>query len=380
MRIGLDVRMLALDAFRTRGMGRYVRCLLDELLHLDREREYVLLTADSSSNCSKHNLSCVPLGGMPSFSKRGLWTQHVQFPLRLITKNLPLIHFLFAEIAPLWCGPNCSAILTVHDFVRFEQSTSSRKASISKTLYRRTLQSAVAIITVSHYVNEQVSAFVGDTGLPPVFTIHHGARSNQFHPVDRFKAISFVQDRYGIQAPYLLYTGGYDTRKQVAQLVQAYSALVNESALPHLLVLAGRMKASASFVEVIHQIAECKLFGRVVFTDYVTDEELLYLYNGADVFVFPSASEGFGLPLLEAMACGTPIIAFRNTAIPEVVDNAGILIADGDWDAYVHALLCLLSDDAKRHELKMRGLERSKMFTWEKTAQQTLGVYSILTA
>lgn len=211
---------------------------------------------------------------------------------------------------------------------------------------------------------------------PPIIAIPLGVDLERFRCLDRTGATLRMQTRFGIPMPFILYAGGFDGRKQVAKLVYTFRDLIHQTKIPHTLILAGRMEAYESFIEVMRAIVECRLQGRVVLTDYVSDDELVQLYNAADVFAFPSSGEGFGLPLLEAMACGTPIAAFRNSSIPEVVGDAGILAADGDWNEYTQNLKTLLEEPNMRATLSQRGQARASKFTWEVTARKTLGVYA----
>ena len=373
MRIGLDVRMLMLEAFQTRGIGRYVDRLINMVPHVAPNHEYVLLITDTFPKYLSYDLPSVSVGQMPTYSKRGLWIQHIHFPLQIAKVNISAIHFPFAEVAPCWHWPKQKVILTVPDLIRFESSTV--KDSIFRTLYRKGLQSASAIIAISDYVKAQIKEFTKGI-CSPVTTIHLGVESSVFRPLNAKENVHATKAKYGIHGPYLLYTGGYDSRKQVADLIRVFYTLIHEAKIPHHLVLVGRIMASPSFVDAMRQIIHCRLSDRVIFTDYISDEDLVHLYNGAEVFVFPSSAEGFGLPLLEAMACGTPVVAFHNTSIPEVVGNAGVLVTNGDWDDYAHALLRLLSNDVERQKLSIQGLARSRKFTWKETARQTLELYS----
>lgn len=375
MLIGLDVRMLALQVFRVRGVGRYVTELVNHLKQVDCENEYALLTSTQDYLPWQENL--VQVGPFPTYSKNGFWEGQLRLPLTLARQNLNLVHFPFAEIAPAWTMPGQKMVLTVHDLMRFQELPKHFKESLFYKFFQRALRSADAIITVSEYVKNQVTELLGKNH-PPVTAILHGVDHKCFRVYPRDVAFAHVAERFEITGPFILYTGGFDGRKQVAKLVHTFHDLIHQAKISHTLVLAGRMEAYESFIELMRAIVECRLQGRVIFTDYVSDDELVQLYNAADVFAFPSSGEGFGLPLLEAMACGTPIVTFRNSSIPEVVGDAGILAADGDWNEYTQNLQRLLKEPGVRDMLSLRGQARASMFTWDVTARKTLGVYANL--
>lgn len=375
MRIGLDVRMMALDAFRTRGMGRYVTQLSAALSELDQQNQYVMLTSCQQDLIGQHESYSV--GELPTYSKTGMWTQHVQFPETATRAHLDLVHFPFSEYAPARPVRGTKAVLTVCDLIRFQNFPHTFKYSLAEKLYKRALRSADAIITISTYVRNEVEAYLGKVDVP-VAAIHLGVNTTVFRPIDSATASIFVRERFGIPMPFILYTGGFDGRKQVADLVRVFHALIQEAKIPHTLVLVGRIAAYESFVEILRSIVGYKLQGRVIFTDYVADTELVQLYNAADVFAFPSSAEGFGLPLLEAMACGTPVIAFRNTSIPEIADDAATLVEPQDWNTYTHTLLGILSNQGAKLQQSAHEIERASQFTWHTTARQTLAVYQQL--
>ena len=200
--------------------------------------------------------------------------------------------------------------------------------------------------------------------------------SADFRPVGDASAMAVVRAKYGVPAdvPYLLSLAALQPRKNLAHLIRCFTRLLSEE--PSLretrLVLAG--ERGWKFDEIINTSNEGREFSdRVVFTGYVADEDLSALYSGAHGFVFPSLSEGFGLPPLEAMACGTPVIAARATSLPEVVtDGAGILVDPHDADALCAAMKRLLKDEALREELSRGGREWSSAFTWARTAEEML--------
>jgi glycosyltransferase involved in cell wall biosynthesis len=186
--------------------------------------------------------------------------------------------------------------------------------------------------------------------------------------------LAALRQKYRLPAQIILYVGTLEPRKGLDVLVDTYAALASE--LPHDLVIAG--KRGWYTQRLFGQVAQLGLARRVHFTDYIPDDDVPGLLNLADVFVFPSRYEGFGLPPLEAMACGTPVISSSAASLPEAVGDAGLLVSPDDPVALAAALRRVLGDVDLRSRLRAAGLLQAQRFTWEETAQQTLAVYQEL--
>jgi len=189
--------------------------------------------------------------------------------------------------------------------------------------------------------------------------------------------IAPILSKYGVCAPYILYVGSLEPRKNIQTLIQGF-ANIKKRGLNHKLIIVGNKKWEYS--KLIRIVAESGLHNDVIFTGYLPDEDLPALYNGADLFVYPSLYEGFGLPPLEAMACGTPVITSNTSSLPEVVGNAGIKVDPQDVDQLSDAIYHVLTDENLRLSLIEKGLERSKQFSWERTATETWKVYDEVAA
>jgi glycosyltransferase involved in cell wall biosynthesis len=180
-----------------------------------------------------------------------------------------------------------------------------------------------------------------------------------------------VRRKYRLFAPYIIFVGTVEPRKNLVTLVKAFAAVVKD--FPHLLVLAGARgwMSEPVFAEIERQ----GLKDRVVHLGYVPAEDLPALMSGAEVFVYPSLGEGFGLPPLEAMACGVPVICSNAPALPEVVGDAAILVPPTDVAALEEAIMHLLSDPDLKATLRQKGLQRSRQFSWHRTARLTLSAF-----
>lgn len=181
-----------------------------------------------------------------------------------------------------------------------------------------------------------------------------------------------LKQEYNIDFPFILFVGTLEKRKNVPTLLKSFYKL-KKSNVDHKLVVVGGK--GWKYTKIFDLIEELNLKNEVIFTDYVSDEDLVKLYNAADLFVYPSLYEGFGLPPLEAMACACPVITSNTSSLPEVVGDAGIMIDPNDVDSLTESMLKILTDNQLREEMSRKSLERAKMFSWKKTARETWKVY-----
>jgi glycosyltransferase involved in cell wall biosynthesis/tetratricopeptide (TPR) repeat protein len=200
-------------------------------------------------------------------------------------------------------------------------------------------------------------------GLDPIFL---GERK----PED----VEAVRRKYELETPYFIYSGGIDFRKNIATLIAAFAQMVRESGAPHALVFAGELDK-----ETLHSLAErlrcADVLPKMRALGFVSDEELKNLYHGATAMVFPSLYEGFGLPALEAMACGAPVIASRRGSLPEIVERTGLLVEPESFDEIAGAMIALASDESLRERLAEESRRRAQKFRWEEVAEKTFRVY-----
>jgi len=188
--------------------------------------------------------------------------------------------------------------------------------------------------------------------------------------------LAAIRQKYALPERYLLYLGGFDQRKNVYTVLRAFALLSNKQRQAKL-VIAGKLpgRDSPLFPDPRHLVRELELEESVIFTGWVAEEDKPALLSGAAAFVFPSLYEGFGLPALEAMACGIPVVASNRSSLPEVVGEGGILVEPTDVEALAEAMEVLLADDALRAELRQRALAQAAKFSWKQTALETLAVY-----
>jgi glycosyltransferase involved in cell wall biosynthesis len=210
--------------------------------------------------------------------------------------------------------------------------------------------------------------------------IYEGVRQDLL-PLDKLESRKKIEQEYGIKGNYILYLGGADFRKNIYNLLLSFSKALKKYRLPHSLVLAGEVfeRTSLNEVKTIFEfIRELYLEKHMKILGFIPKQHINYLYSGADLFIMPSLYEGFGLPVLEAMACGTPVITSHISSLPEIAGNAAFLIDPHDVDAITDAIDKVLTDTTLNNGLVQNGLQRAKLFTWEKTARETLAVYKNL--
>ena len=269
----------------------------------------------------------------------------------------------------------CPVVTTIHDlaFEHLPETFNRRSWMQLRLTVRQTARRAAHIITVSEYSRGDISRTYGIA--PPRITVTPEAAPPNLLPVTDETELRRIRERYGISENYILSLGSIQPRKNLVRLIEAYSCLRGvrpEGKLPQL-VLAGKRGWLDS--ETFRAAERTALGNDILFTGYVPEPDLAGLYSGAICFVYPSYFEGFGLPVVEAMQCGVPVIAGNRTSLPEVIGAAGLLFDPFDTQALVKALTQVIDDSEYRAVLRSKGLERAKNFNWKTTAQLTLGVY-----
>lgn len=240
----------------------------------------------------------------------------------------------------------------------------------SKRLIAGSAKRADHIITVSEFSRADLIRRYGVD--PGKITVTYEAAGEEYHPLDDSAAREHIARRYGIRRPFILYVGRLQGRKNLVNLVKAYESIRRRGAEQQL-VLVGNKEWMAD--DIISKIAELKLENDVVLTGYAPNQDLPWFYNAADVFAYVSFFEGFGLPLIEAMACGTPVITSRGSSLEEVAGDAAIIVDPHDVLGIARALEDVLSEESLRKALKSRGIQRSATFSAKTMASETAGVY-----
>jgi glycosyltransferase involved in cell wall biosynthesis len=352
------------------GNETYAANLVEALAEVDRENRYTVYVTRAEAaarfggrwaNVSvRRTLPHTPLVRIP-----------VTLSAELRRRPVDLLHVQYTAppLAP------CPVVATIHDlsFEHIPETFKWRSRVQLRLTVRATARRAAHVVAPSEFTRRDL---VETYGLDPArVTAIPLAVSPRFRPVEDAAELERVRRLYGIAGEYVLAVGSIQPRKNLARLVRAYSALRRErgrSNLPQL-VLVG--KKGWLYGDTLRAIEEAGLGGAVVLTGYVREDDLPALYSGALCFAYPSFYEGFGLPPLEAMSCGAPVLTGNLTSLPEVVGDAGLTVDPLDTDALASALARLIDDDALRADFRERGLRRARTFDWRDTARMTLKVY-----
>jgi len=379
MRIGIDARFLTHP--QPGGFKTYTENLVAALANLDRDNEYILYldrtpgTLDlipTQPNFQPRVITgSVPIVGFP-------WREQIQLPLQASADHIDLFH------APCLTAPmylRCPLVITVHDMIWAFPERFSQKGAFS--IKRNIMQwynylvpayvtrQASAIITVSHVARESIIERLGFS-VDKIHVTWEAARPS-FTQVSDVQCLDAVREKYGLHSKFILAIGSADPRKNISTLVDAYSLLSSELREEYGLVIVWAHSHLADGLS--GQVSRLGLNGKVQFLANVNNEDLGLLYNSASLFVFPSLYEGFGLPLLEAMACGAPVVAANTSSIPEIAGDAALLFNATNAKEMAATIAQVLSDSEVKSNLVRKGLKRSALFTWEKCALDTVAVY-----
>ncbi len=374
MRIGIDATALPPLLL---GAGNYVAHLTRALLKVDSKNEYVVFVKPEQRFLfePRQGLEMVnaPLAGRVL---RVAWEQTV-LPLLARRYRLDVLH------SPHYTMPllkPCPTVVTFHDMTFFLHPQLHRlyKKIFFRTAIRLSARRADAIIADSESTRQDIIRIL-KLEAEKIIAVPLGV-SDAFQPCRDAAERERVRQKYRLPLSFILAVGVLEPRKNVSALVRAFKSLV-ERGIPHSLVIVG--KKGWQFGEIFHTVASLRLEDRVIFTDFVPENDLPFLYHMADLFVYPSLYEGFGLPVLEAMACSVPVITSNVSSMPEIVGDpsassgqvAGILVNPRDEVELADAMQRVLTDRALHDKLARDGRARSKSFSWERTARETLAVY-----
>jgi glycosyltransferase involved in cell wall biosynthesis len=377
MRIGIDIRSLQNDS-QLRGIGTYTGCLVRHLLSLDSENEYTFFVfknrpvpdflTDSIFRNARLKRICKQ-------RKRFVWlSSQFIFPYAITKERLDIFH------SPEYIIPAFSLsrrVITVHDFIHSDYKRYKKKNTLVRNAYlllrNRAIRRAHRVIAVSDYTKGKIMELIGIK--EDKIKVIYEAASQEFRPIRDAELFSRLRAKYNIKDDFLLYVGVFDHHKNIENLIKAFS-LVQDKCVN--LVMIGAITDKENFASVNKLIAELGLRQRVKIFGYIPQDELVGFYNIAKMAISVSVYEGFGLPILEAMACGRPVIAAKNTSMKEIVGSSGLLVNPYDTAEIASAMDKLLSDGALRETLAAKAFIRAGEFSWEKTARQTLSLYGEL--
>ncbi|MDP2939638.1 MAG: glycosyltransferase family 1 protein [Candidatus Omnitrophota bacterium] len=362
MRIGIDIRELEEGKFT--GIGRFTLNFLNYVNVSDKENEYVLFGNQRTRqlNFSKH----MKLRFIPEFYKL-YWDQKVL--LDQIKKEGLDIFFSPSYSAPIIS--KAKIIVTCHD-LHFLNSSNPIANWLRQCYSRFIWERAYIIIAVSEYSKKEVIKFLGCSS--EKVRIVYDSIERSFMPIDRDIAFEKLKRRFAkLNKDFILYVGNLKPHKNLSRLIQAYNLLPKVLKDRHQLVIVGKIDRNYSYL--FYLVKKYNLVNNVVFLDLVIEDDLVYLYNAAAVLVLVSLHEGFGLPALEAMACGAPVIISNSTSLPEVVGDAGLYVNPMDVNDISNGLQIIITDESLRRNLSAKGLEQAKNFRVENSATKILEIF-----
>ena len=352
------------------GNESYITNLIESLADIDSVNRYTLYVTKPEAAKRFANR-------WPNFTLRTTLphTPLVRVPLTLSAElrrhPVDLLHVQFT--APPFCP--CPVVASIHDlsFEHLPETFKRRSRMQLRLTVRQTARKAARILALSEYSRSDIIETYGIE--PDRVSVIPPAAPGHFAPVTDAVELARVRRNYGIEDEYILSVGSIQPRKNLARLIAAYASLRRlrpQAKLPQL-VLVG--KKAWLFDETLRAATEHGLTSVIIFTGYVPEADLPALYSGARCFIYPSYFEGFGLPVLEAMQCGTPVIAGNRTSLPEVVGDAGLLVDPFDEQALALAMARVIENSDLAAELCVKGLKRAREFSWQKTARMTIEVY-----
>jgi glycosyltransferase involved in cell wall biosynthesis len=295
------------------------------------------------------------------------------FLLRYLKRNRmsPLLYHSPSGVLPLYCP--VPSVLTIHDLVGYLHPELSQRGSgfYYKLLLPASVKRSDRLIAVSDTVKESV---VKNLGVNPdkIDVIYHGVRSN-FTKINDKDELVRVQRKYNLPNDFILFVGNIEPRKNLPFLIQAFERLKKLSGIDHKLVIVG--KKGWKYDRVYETVKALKLQEEVLFTGYVPDTDLPAIYNLASVFVLPSLYEGFGIPVIEAMACGVPVVTSGKGALSEIGGSAAFQSGIESPEDLANAMYQMIKDRAMRDRYISAGFLRAKSFSWKKSATQTIATY-----
>ena len=390
MRVAIDVRSLQIH--RTRGLGCYARNLVNSISQIDSENEYLLF------HCGGAERGNVEVGDNfrrgDVLLKRPKRLHHLEqimdqslLPMEILLNGRIDVFHSLSSVTPYL--KTYKSIVTVPDLIPFvlnEKKIDKLLLNLRfrEWLWMKSLRKADRIITFSENSKKDIMKLLG---IPEEkIEVIYLSADVRFGPVKDRQAIAKIMERYSVREKFMLYLGGFAGHKNIERLVRAFYEFSLSSDDKWQLVLAGKLPDEKienaddwTINEPVRKIrslvTKLGLDKKVIFTGFVPEEDLPTLYSAASIFVFLSLYEGFGLPPLEAMACGTPVVASNTSSLPEVIGDAGVLVNPFSIDEIVSAMRSVFKKESQQQEMSCKGVERARRFSWEETARKTLMVY-----
>lgn len=367
MHICIDTRGAKL--YSGTGIGTYTSRLMENIVSIDSRNRYRFFWPNDGYDflLGKNNISLTLFG-----EKNKKFWDEIFLPAQIEKSRCDIFHLPQNGLG-LPTVKYCSYVVTVHDLIPYIMPDTCGKSYLDKFLGEMPyiLDKCDKVITVSNHSKQDIIKFfnLSEDKIKVIYL----AADSRFRLMDKEKAWEFLKKEYSYSNDFILYLGGFSPRKNVEGLLESYRRLYRELPGYYDLMLLGASKDN--HYELRKKAENLGISNRVVFAGYVPYEHLPYFYNCSTLFVYPSLYEGFGLPPLEAMTCGTPTITTNVTSIPEVVGDGALLSDPYDTDDLTEKIFKTLSDTEFRDRLSAHALRRAYSFSWKKTAVETIRVY-----
>ena len=366
MKIGIDLHTVTrfMQGTRTYTLG-----IVKNLLDIDKDNKYYLyITRDN-----EHIRDIFPQDNVffrHIFPHNRIIRIPISFPIRLAMDSVDVFHCQYMG-PPLAKTPY---VVMIHDIIHeyFPEFYPRSLCYMMRVFYPISARRATRILTVSESSKRDIIKYFKVSEEKVIVT--YDAAAEDFRPIMEKDKIKSALQKYGIDGKYILFVGRLEPRKNIPNLIRAFHELKKWKNIEQKLVIVG-MKYFR-YEEIFQCVNNLGLQNEVILTGRVEDNELPLFYNGASLFVYPTIAEGFGIPPLEAMACGTPVISSNTSSLPEVVGDAGILLDPYNIKDLAGAIYKVLSDKNLHEKMKSEGLKRAKVFSWKETAKKTLNVFN----
>lgn len=366
MKIAIDAR--GINLYKGTGIGTYTQNVLRNILDMNTSSFFnIYWCGEDYKSYEQENTKIILTS-----KKHRRFFEYNYFPVNINMDSMDIYHIPQNGIG---MNPNisCKKVCTIHDLIPYTLPETVGNGYLKNFLKAmpEIVEVSDGIITVSEYSKKDILKFFPYLCPDKIFVTPLAA-DQIFKPLSKEHCLLKVKEKYSISKPFILYIGGFSPRKNVEKLINAFSNSTSQLKEEHELIIVGSLKDEG---ERLYKKVEEMQIPNIKFIGFVEDSMLPVLYNACRAFIYPSLYEGFGLPPLEAMSCGTPVITSNSTSIPEVVQDAGILINPHSEQEITKAIITLLNTKELRDELISRGLKRSKEFSWKVTAEKTYEAY-----
>ena len=370
----MKIAINTLSLNRTKaGMGNYIKNLVDGLSKIDKDNEYFVIVSENNKDffrINKKNFKIINLGKKVTMDLPRLFWEQISLPRFLKKNKIDVLH------SPSFVMPIISKaknVLTVADmtFITHPQVHTLIKRVYFSLFMPYSIKKADRVISISESTKKDILHYV-KVDEKKIKTIYLAADSS-FIVQNKEKCRKKIKENYDVSSPFILFIGMIEPRKNLERLIIAFSELRKKGNIPYRLVIVGRKGWKVRGM--LSMIKSLEIEKEIIFTGYVPDEDLARFYNAAEFFVYPSLYEGFGIPIIEAMACGCPVITSNISSMPEVAGDAALLVDPGDVSQISSAMRRLIKDKKLREDMIKRGIKRSSEFSWKKCAKETLKIY-----